>query len=129
LLGGENFLIFGLTAICLALWKVRNKTCFEKKTIKNPSDVFYSVCFFLNYWAGLHSGSAQHVIKEEVESMMQIAGKIFMKSPGNGVPMMLTNGDTGGDSSHVMGSQNPGGYVHWLASSWCLMKCNVCSKV
>jgi hypothetical protein len=113
--GGENFFIFGLAAVCWAIWKVRNQTCFEKKTIKNASEVFYSVCLFLRYWAGLHSGDAQQVIQVGVEIMMQTVIKIFKKSPGKGVTALLTNDDkeeAEEDSSQGAGIQNPGGGVH-----------------
>jgi hypothetical protein len=42
-----------LGAICWAIWKVRNRMCFEKKQIKNPIEIMFSVCAFLRYWAGL----------------------------------------------------------------------------
>jgi hypothetical protein len=29
-----------------------------KKPIKHPSEIFYSICFFLRYWSGLHAGEA-----------------------------------------------------------------------
>jgi hypothetical protein len=53
--GEDKFYLFGLAAICWAIWKCRNEICFEKKLIKNPTVNLHSACSFMRYWAGLHS--------------------------------------------------------------------------
>jgi hypothetical protein len=45
--GGEKVSMFGLAAFCWAIWKARNRACFEKKMIKNKSEVIYSACVFM----------------------------------------------------------------------------------
>jgi hypothetical protein len=47
--GGEKLYMLGLSAICWAIWKCRNKTCFEKKMIKNPSAILFSACSLTRY--------------------------------------------------------------------------------
>lgn len=45
----------GVAAICWAIWKLRNKACFEeKKLIRSPAEIVCYACAFLRYWAGLH---------------------------------------------------------------------------
>jgi hypothetical protein len=51
----RNVQIAGLAAICWAIWKLRNRACFEHKLIKNPSELISFAAVFMNYWAGLHS--------------------------------------------------------------------------
>jgi hypothetical protein len=70
--GGEKVYIFGLTAICWAIWKARNKTCFNKKSIKNPKEAIYSACLFMHYWAGLYQDE-KDMIKEGVDLLMKAA--------------------------------------------------------
>jgi hypothetical protein len=62
--GGEKVHMLGLAAIFWAIWKAWNKFCFEKKVIKNPSEIIFSACMFMKYWAGLYTGDEQEMIKE-----------------------------------------------------------------
>lgn len=54
LLGGEKVLMMGLASIFWAIWKTRNKACFEKKYIKHPEKILYSACAFMRYWAAFY---------------------------------------------------------------------------
>jgi hypothetical protein len=39
-----------------AIWKNRNKACFEKKLIKNPLEIiFHASCPLMQYWTGLYA--------------------------------------------------------------------------
>jgi hypothetical protein len=42
-----------LVAVWWAIWKRRNRVCFEKKQVKNPGELLFSACAFLRYWVGL----------------------------------------------------------------------------
>jgi hypothetical protein len=43
--GGDHVYMFGLATICWAIWKARNRLCFEKKTVKDPTDIiFFCLC-------------------------------------------------------------------------------------
>jgi hypothetical protein len=54
--GGENVALFGFAAVCWAIWKAQNRACFDKKKlIKNPSEIIYSTCMFMKYWADLYA--------------------------------------------------------------------------
>jgi hypothetical protein len=37
-----NVHVVGVTALCWALWKLRNRACFEKKLIKSPAEI---ICY------------------------------------------------------------------------------------
>lgn len=50
---GRKFYYAGLSATCWAIWKQRNRACFEAKLIRSPSEIVYYACVFLNYWAEL----------------------------------------------------------------------------
>lgn len=43
----------GLAAIVWAMWKLRNRACFEKKLIKSPTEIVCYAAVFVNYWTGL----------------------------------------------------------------------------
>jgi hypothetical protein len=65
-LPGGTLFMFGLAVVCSAIWKARNRACFDKEPIKHPSEIFYSNCFFLRYWAGLRAGEAHQKIQDGV---------------------------------------------------------------
>jgi hypothetical protein len=39
LLGGNKVYTFGLAVVCWAVWKMRNKACFEKIRVKHPMEI------------------------------------------------------------------------------------------
>jgi hypothetical protein len=80
-------LIFGLEKLCqvemqficlawppyVAIWKARNRACFEKKLIKNPNEVSYSASLFMHFWAGLFKGDMQNKVKAGADVLMKVA--------------------------------------------------------
>lgn len=40
---------WGIAPICWAIWKNRNKACFEKKAIKNPLEIMCHACALMNF--------------------------------------------------------------------------------
>jgi hypothetical protein len=56
--------------ICWAIWKARNKLCFEKKPIKGPVEIMFSDCALMKYWVGLYPEDAQKMINAGVETML-----------------------------------------------------------
>jgi hypothetical protein len=76
--GGDHVFMLGLAAICWAIWKGRNRTCFEKKKpIRDPCDIIVSSCSFMMYWAGLYSEETQVVIRSGVETMLHMTFRIL----------------------------------------------------
>ncbi|RCV19170.1 hypothetical protein SETIT_3G362800v2 [Setaria italica] len=49
----KKFFMAGLSAICWPLWKSRNSVCFDRKTIKSPTEIVCLASSFIVYWAGL----------------------------------------------------------------------------
>jgi hypothetical protein len=43
---GFNLHIVGIAALCWAVWKTRNKACFENKLISSPVSLICYMCFF-----------------------------------------------------------------------------------
>jgi hypothetical protein len=72
--------MFGLSAVCWAIWKCRNKVCFENKALKNPSVILHSACSFMRYWAGLHPAGLQEMINSGVDLLAKAAVKILGKA-------------------------------------------------
>jgi hypothetical protein len=51
----HNVQIAGMAAICWAIWKTLNSSCFEKKFLRNHVDFIFLATSFIKYWAGTHS--------------------------------------------------------------------------
>ncbi|KAF6999185.1 hypothetical protein CFC21_015249 [Triticum aestivum] len=76
---GARFYIFGLAAVCWAIWNNHNQVTSEHKQLKTPFNVVYSACGFLIYWAGLMTGADKEtmehgakMLKTNASAMMRI---------------------------------------------------------
>jgi hypothetical protein len=69
----RNVQIVGLAAVCWAIWKLRNRACFEHKLIKSPSELISFVVVFINYWVGLHNSPDAENIRAGAASLLQLA--------------------------------------------------------
>ena len=78
---GKGVHICGCVAVCWAIWKCRNKACFDKKTIKNPLEIIIHVCSFLTYWAGLYNSETQGKILEGVQALLVCASRLMTSHP------------------------------------------------
>jgi hypothetical protein len=48
----RNVQIAGVAAICWAIWKMRNRACFEGKLIQTHVELICFAVVFMKYWAG-----------------------------------------------------------------------------
>ena len=72
------FYTFGLAAICWAIWKARNKACFEKKLIKHPAETMCHACALMSYWAGLYGAEFQARMAERIGMLLSTACRILI---------------------------------------------------
>jgi hypothetical protein len=96
--------MLGLAAICWSIWKARNRTCFEKKHINCPSEVLYSACIFMRYWAGLYLEETQKMINAGVDLMMKTVMRLLGKQDG-GATTLLVKDATEDDEEKDEGAQ------------------------
>jgi hypothetical protein len=109
LLGGEHVYMLGVAAICWAIWKARNKTCFEKKHIKNPIEIIYSACSFMHYWTGLYQEDTQQAISEGIELMLRAAVKLLGRQTKRLRLMLQSSQDTDVQSDEENQADGTGG--------------------
>jgi hypothetical protein len=69
----RNVQIAGIAAICWAIWKTRNSSCFEKKTLKNPVDLIFLATSFMKYWAGAHSDTEAAQLQQGAAALINLA--------------------------------------------------------
>jgi hypothetical protein len=88
----QNIQIPGVASICWAIWKLRNRACFEGKLINSPIDLIcYSVVFI---WAGFNSSADQKIITRGANKLINttLGSHIGASSTHN------SNGDYGADA-------------------------------
>lgn len=68
---------FGLAVVCWAVWKARNKACFEKKMIKHPAEILCHACSFMSFWSGLYMPDFQTQLTEGVKVLLASACRIL----------------------------------------------------
>jgi hypothetical protein len=80
----RNTQIAGLAAVCWAIWKLRNRSCFEHKLISSPFDIISYAAVFMNYWSGLHG---EQDALELRDGLMRLAA-----AAGDGNPLSRNSG-------------------------------------
>jgi hypothetical protein len=79
----RNVQILGVAAICWAIWKLRNRSCFEGKLIKSPIKLIHYATVFMNYWAGLNSVADQDNIRRGAGNLINVAQSMQNDGRGN----------------------------------------------
>jgi hypothetical protein len=68
---GFHLHIVGIAALCWAIWKTRNKACFENKFISSPVSIICYMCAFLRYWAGLQKEKDKQMLLEGADRLQR----------------------------------------------------------
>ena len=63
--GGKKFHLWGISAICWAIWKAHNKACFDGKIINKPIEIICHAGALMHFWTGLYA---------KVDRLMLISG-------------------------------------------------------
>jgi hypothetical protein len=89
----------GVAALCWA-WKLRNRTCFEKKLIKSPLEIICYSCLFLKYWTGLQKDNDKQVMLEGATALqaMSLENHKQAESAESGRKLMLLEAEDKDDS-------------------------------
>jgi hypothetical protein len=76
-----NVQIGGITSICSAIWRTRNKYCLEGKLIKSPYKLIYYSAVFMKYWEGLNSVADQDALRTGTEAIANVSLEIQNPNP------------------------------------------------
>lgn len=88
---------FGLAAICWAIWKARNKGCFEAKIIKHPVEIICHACSLMLYWTGLHKADFQAQLMEGVNTLLSMACRMLASQRSQPSSLRLLPADEDGE--------------------------------
>jgi len=79
--GGAPIYTLCLASICWAIWKRRNKVCFENNKLKHPAKIIIHACAFLSSWAGLYGADLRNKILEGGKVLLSCAYKVLAQQP------------------------------------------------
>jgi len=65
----QKYHTLGIVAICWAIWKTRNKICFEGKTIHDLASIVCYACALMSYWAGLYPDVDKEALEVGINTM------------------------------------------------------------
>lgn len=74
---GKKFHLWGMSAICWAIWKARNRASFEGYAIKNPIEILCHAGALMKFWTGLCSEAEKEVLIDGVNAMLKIATELL----------------------------------------------------
>jgi hypothetical protein len=85
----KQFHPWGVVAICWAIWKSRNKACFEQKLINNPLEIICHACALMIYWSGLFAEFDHEQLVEGANTMLRVAKEILAAQTARHVNRLL----------------------------------------
>jgi hypothetical protein len=84
----RNVQIVRVAAICWAIWKMRNRACFEGKLIQTPVELICFAVVFMKYWAGLNVQADSDALRQGADALQQTV----LSSVRSSVPARLAIG-------------------------------------
>lgn len=70
-----------ISAICWAIWKGRNKACFEGEVIKNPIEILSHAGALMRFWIGLYAEVNREMLINGVNTMLREAARLLPNDP------------------------------------------------
>ncbi|KAF8732248.1 hypothetical protein HU200_016227 [Digitaria exilis] len=95
---------FGLAAICWAIWKARNRACFDKKLIRHPTEIICHACSFMDFWTGLHKVDLQAQLNDGMKILLATACRILVNqqsAPPAPLRLMPVPEEDGQEDEHL----------------------------
>ena len=75
-------MMLGAVAIFWAVWKTRNRSCFQRIRPKDPTNVVIYMCNFLHVWANLQKEGLKSMLLRGADNITKVAREIFGQSHG-----------------------------------------------
>jgi hypothetical protein len=92
---GKKFHAWGIGAICWAIWKCRNGTCFDKKVFKSPLQILCHASSLMIFWAGLYDEMDRDQLVEGANLMLKVAKEILARQTARHVNQLLLHDGQG----------------------------------
>lgn len=75
---GRKFHTWGISALCWAIWKARNRACFDNILIKNPIEIICHAAALIWFWTGLYEEVDKTMLINGVNTMLRVAADLLL---------------------------------------------------
>jgi hypothetical protein len=59
----RKVVMIGAVALCWTFWRTRNNSFFDGMRPKDPTNIIFLICHFLNYWAKLQRSALRKLLQ------------------------------------------------------------------
>lgn len=91
---GKKHHAWGVSAICWAIWKARNKACFDDCIIKNPIEIVCHAGVLMSFWTGLYEKVDKEMLINGVNTMLRVAVDLLTSKDSNEERKRLKYGES-----------------------------------
>jgi hypothetical protein len=70
--------MWGISALCSAIWKAQNKACFQRKIIKNPIEILCHAGALMQRWTSLYAEVDRVMLVNGVNTMLKVAVELLL---------------------------------------------------
>jgi hypothetical protein len=78
----KSLVLAGAAATCWAIWRCRNDVVFDRKVVPSPSQVIYSVIYWLRTWTILQKSGARDTVLATCRRLEQVLRECFSQAHG-----------------------------------------------
>lgn len=78
----RNVVEVGLAAIFWAIWKTRNKACFENVFPYDPTSVIVQAARWLDFWPSLQRQGLRGIQVKGARMLLRVAAEVFSRTKG-----------------------------------------------
>jgi hypothetical protein len=71
-----------IVATFWALWKTRNKACFENILPADPCELIYLICQYIDYWSNLKKPGTRKALAQGIKQLKMMIQQVFTQSRG-----------------------------------------------
>lgn len=75
---GKKFHLWGISAICWAIWKARNRACLDGRIIRNPIEILCHAAALMCFWTGLYAEIDSMMLINGVNTMLKVASDLLL---------------------------------------------------
>ncbi|PNT60975.1 hypothetical protein BRADI_5g08735v3 [Brachypodium distachyon] len=88
----HNIISIGLSVVCWSIWKARSLLCFQNKSLGDPANLVFSVCYWLDYCTSLQNPESRRRLQNDAVVLRAMVTNVLGRSHGWGLLKRLAAG-------------------------------------
>lgn len=66
----------GVAALCWSIWRCRNDSYFKRLVLKEPTNILFSVCHWVNFWVGLQKEADRDKLRNGASRLSKVVSNV-----------------------------------------------------